>query len=160
MPATIMVATSVALKRIGLFPAFENGHDITHFPKPLSEGRAVAEVAMLVSDRLARSKPSGIAPVRPHGASVGLPFDPKLDTSPFPACPFARPARREASGDRRERARLAADMKHVEAVIRLFDPAYDTRRIAVKRRNKANSLLRGARRGGARWRFCGSLRSL
>lgn len=30
-------------------------------------------------------------------------------------------------------------MKHVEAVIRLFDPAYDTRRIAVRRRYKGNA---------------------
>ncbi|MEJ0076480.1 MAG: hypothetical protein WDO17_13705 [Alphaproteobacteria bacterium] len=44
--------------------------------------------------------------------------------------------------NRKERAKLAADMKHVEAVIRLFDPAYDTRRIAVKRRNRPNPLLR------------------
>jgi hypothetical protein len=44
--------------------------------------------------------------------------------------------------NRRERAKLAADMKHVEAVIRLFNPAYDTRRIAVKRRNKPNALLK------------------
>ncbi len=29
-------------------------------------------------------------------------------------------------------------MKHVEAVIRLFDPAYDTRRISVRRRYKGN----------------------
>ena len=29
-------------------------------------------------------------------------------------------------------------MKHVEAVIGLFDPAYDTRRISVRRRYKGN----------------------
>jgi hypothetical protein len=40
--------------------------------------------------------------------------------------------------NRREGKRLAESMKHVEAVIRLFDPAYDTRRIAVRRRNKVN----------------------
>ena len=39
-------------------------------------------------------------------------------------------------------------MKHVEAVIRLFDPGYDVRRIAVRRRNKANPLLRK----GTAWR--------
>lgn len=50
--------------------------------------------------------------------------------------------------NRAERAKLAADMKHVEAVIRLFDPSYDTRRIAVKRRNKANPYLRK----GTAWR--------
>jgi hypothetical protein len=35
-------------------------------------------------------------------------------------------------------SRLASDMRHVEAVIRMFDPAYDVRRIAVKRRQKKN----------------------
>jgi hypothetical protein len=35
-------------------------------------------------------------------------------------------------------SRLASDMRHVEAVIRMFDPAYDVRRIAVKRRQKRN----------------------
>jgi hypothetical protein len=37
-----------------------------------------------------------------------------------------------------ERVKLASDMKHVEAVIRLFDSSYDVRRIAVKRRNARN----------------------
>jgi hypothetical protein len=36
--------------------------------------------------------------------------------------------------NREEAKRLAEDMKHVEAVIRMFAPEYDTRRIAVKRR--------------------------
>jgi hypothetical protein len=40
--------------------------------------------------------------------------------------------------NRKEAKRLAESMKHVEAVIRLFDPAYDTRRIAVRRRYKSN----------------------
>ncbi len=35
-------------------------------------------------------------------------------------------------------SRLASDMRHVEAVIRMFDPAYDVRRIAVKRRQNKN----------------------
>jgi hypothetical protein len=35
-------------------------------------------------------------------------------------------------------ARLTSDMRHVEAVIRMFDPGYDVRRIAVKRRQKKN----------------------
>src|SRR5258708_17470628 len=35
-------------------------------------------------------------------------------------------------------SRLASDMRHVEAVIRMFDPAYDVRRIAVGRRQKRN----------------------
>jgi hypothetical protein len=34
--------------------------------------------------------------------------------------------------------RLASDMRHVEAVIRMFDPAYDVRQIAVKRRQSRN----------------------
>src|SRR3979411_1660605 len=34
--------------------------------------------------------------------------------------------------------RLPPDMMHVEAVIRMFDPGYDVRRIAVKRRQKRN----------------------
>jgi hypothetical protein len=37
-----------------------------------------------------------------------------------------------------EAAKLAADMKAVETVINLFDPAYDCRRIAVRRRRPAN----------------------
>jgi|SRR5882724_6514115 len=36
---------------------------------------------------------------------------------------------------RLEADRIAADMRHVEAVIRMFDPGHDVRRIAVKRRN-------------------------
>ena len=37
---------------------------------------------------------------------------------------------------KKQAERLAEDMKHVEAMIRLFDPAHDIRRIAVKRRNR------------------------
>jgi hypothetical protein len=40
--------------------------------------------------------------------------------------------------NRKEGQRLADSMRHVEAVIRLFDPAYDVRRIAVRRRAKVN----------------------
>jgi hypothetical protein len=40
--------------------------------------------------------------------------------------------------NRKEAKRLADAMKHVEAVIRLFDPAYDVRRIAVRRRQRLN----------------------
>src|ERR1700758_278563 len=40
--------------------------------------------------------------------------------------------------NRQEGERLAADMKHVEAVIRMFDPAYDVRRITQRRRNRLN----------------------
>jgi hypothetical protein len=40
--------------------------------------------------------------------------------------------------NRKEGERLAADMKHVEAVIRMFDPAYNVRAISVRRRNQRN----------------------
>jgi hypothetical protein len=40
--------------------------------------------------------------------------------------------------NRVEGERLAADMKHVEAVIRMFDPAYNVRAISLRRRNRAN----------------------
>jgi len=36
-------------------------------------------------------------------------------------------------------AKLADDMRHVEAVIRMFDPAYDLRRIAMRRRRRSRS---------------------
>jgi hypothetical protein len=40
--------------------------------------------------------------------------------------------------NRKEGERLADEMKHVEAVIRMFDPAYDVRRISLRRRNRSN----------------------
>src|SRR6267154_1458058 len=40
--------------------------------------------------------------------------------------------------NRRQLERLADDMKHVEAVIRLFDPDYNVRAISVRRRNQRN----------------------
>jgi hypothetical protein len=40
--------------------------------------------------------------------------------------------------NRKEGERLASDMKHVEAVIRMFDPAYNVRAISVRRRNQRN----------------------
>src|SRR2546423_9934389 len=40
--------------------------------------------------------------------------------------------------NKREAERLAASMKHLEAVIRMISPDYDIRRIAVKRRNRKN----------------------
>ncbi len=53
--------------------------------------------------------------------------------------------------DNRAQARkLAVDMKHVEAVIRMFEPGYDVTTIAAKRRYKSNpwfkrgSIFRGA----------------
>lgn len=44
--------------------------------------------------------------------------------------------------NRKEAERLAESMKHVEAVIRLFDPGYDVTRIAARRRYKGNGLFR------------------
>jgi hypothetical protein len=40
--------------------------------------------------------------------------------------------------NREEAKRLAESMKHVEAVIRMFAPEYDVRRIAVKRRQQVS----------------------
>jgi hypothetical protein len=44
--------------------------------------------------------------------------------------------------NRKEAKNLKDDMRHVEAVIRMFDPDYDVRRIAVRRRNRTNSLFK------------------
>lgn len=41
--------------------------------------------------------------------------------------------------NRKEAKRLAESMEHVEHVIRLFDPAYDVRRITARRRYKGNA---------------------
>jgi hypothetical protein len=40
--------------------------------------------------------------------------------------------------NRKETARLAQDMRHVEAVLKLLEPGFDVRRIAVRRRNQKN----------------------
>ncbi len=44
--------------------------------------------------------------------------------------------------NRKEAKSLKAGMKHVEAVIRMFEPGYDVRRIAVRRRNRSNGLFK------------------
>jgi hypothetical protein len=44
--------------------------------------------------------------------------------------------------NRAEANRLAEAMKHVEAVIRMFDSEYDVRSIAKKRRNQVNQYFR------------------
>lgn len=44
--------------------------------------------------------------------------------------------------NRKEARRLADAMIHVEAVIRLFDPAYNVTRIAARRRYKGNGLFK------------------
>lgn len=52
--------------------------------------------------------------------------------------------------NRAQARKLAVDMKHVEAVIRMFEPSYDVTSIAAKRRYKSNpwfkrgSIFRGA----------------
>jgi len=40
--------------------------------------------------------------------------------------------------NRKEAGRLAQDMRHVEAVLKLLEPGFDVRRIAVRRRNQKN----------------------
>jgi hypothetical protein len=54
-------------------------------------------------------------------------------------------------------SRLASDMRHVEAVIRMFDPTYDVRRIAVKRRRKKNPWFKRGHmfRAARGWRAIG-----
>jgi hypothetical protein len=44
--------------------------------------------------------------------------------------------------NRTEAKSLATDMRHVEAVIRMFDPGYDVRRITPRRRNRSNGLFK------------------
>lgn len=41
--------------------------------------------------------------------------------------------------NKKEAERLAEAMKHVEAVIKLFDPSYNVRRISIRRRYKGNT---------------------
>jgi len=63
-----------------------------------------------------------------------------------PAVPFLVRLHADLGGkileNRKEAARLADAMLHVEAVIRLFDPAYNVRRIAARRRYKGNGIFR------------------
>jgi hypothetical protein len=44
--------------------------------------------------------------------------------------------------NRQEGERLAADMQHVEAVIHIFDPAFNLRSISARRRNRSNHWYR------------------
>jgi hypothetical protein len=44
--------------------------------------------------------------------------------------------------NRKEAARLAQDMRHVEAVLKLLDPAFNVRQIAPRRRNNKNPWFR------------------
>jgi hypothetical protein len=45
--------------------------------------------------------------------------------------------------NRKQAKRITDEMKHVEAVIRMFQPGYDVRRIAVKRRKRNPIFRRG-----------------
>lgn len=40
--------------------------------------------------------------------------------------------------NRKESVRLAGDMKHVEAVLKMLEPGFDVRRIAARRKNRGN----------------------
>ncbi len=44
--------------------------------------------------------------------------------------------------NKQEAKRLADDMRHVEAVPRMLEPNFDVRKIAVRRRYKANPLFK------------------
>jgi hypothetical protein len=59
-----------------------------------------------------------------------------------PAVPFLVQLHADIGGrikaNRKEAKRLAGAMRHVEAVIRLFDPAYHMGAIAARRRKKGN----------------------
>jgi hypothetical protein len=44
--------------------------------------------------------------------------------------------------NKKQAAKLAEEMRHLEAVIRMFQPDYDTRRIAARRRYKGNPLFK------------------
>jgi hypothetical protein len=48
----------------------------------------------------------------------------------------------QADANQRQAKKLADDMRHVEAVIRIFDPAFDVRHIKGRRRNRANAWFR------------------
>jgi hypothetical protein len=49
-------------------------------------------------------------------------------------------------GNEAERLRITNDMRHVEATIQLFDPAFNLRRISAKRRNVV-ALMEAVQRG-------------
>jgi hypothetical protein len=63
-----------------------------------------------------------------------------------PAVPFLVRLHADLGGkileNRKEAKRLAESMEHVEAVIRLFDPAYEVGRIAARRRYKGNGIFK------------------
>lgn len=63
-----------------------------------------------------------------------------------PAVPFLVRLHADLGGkileNRKEAKRLAEAMQHVEAVIRLFDPAYNVARIAARRRYKGNGIFK------------------
>jgi len=51
--------------------------------------------------------------------------------------------------NRQEAKSLANAMRHVEAVIKLFNPTYNVRRISARRRNKANTWFKRGMMGRA-----------
>jgi hypothetical protein len=55
----------------------------------------------------------------------------------------------QIDANRKEAKRLADAMRHVEAVIRLVDPAFNVRRIAVRRRNRVNAWFKRGTMGRA-----------
>ncbi len=67
-------------------------------------------------------------------------------TPDHPAVPFLVRLHADLGGrileNRKDAKRLAESMKHVEAVIRLFDPAYNVRGIACRRRYKGNGVFK------------------
>jgi hypothetical protein len=44
--------------------------------------------------------------------------------------------------NRTEAAQLVADMKHVEATLRMLEPGFDVRRIAARRKNRENPFFK------------------
>jgi hypothetical protein len=55
----------------------------------------------------------------------------------------------QIEANRQEAKRLAGAMRHVEAVIKLFDPAYSLRAIAARRRRKVNAWFKRGTMGRA-----------
>ena len=62
--------------------------------------------------------------------------------------------------NRTQAERLAQDMKHVEAVIRMFEPGFDVTKIAARRRYSVNPIFRrGGGASGRRSKFYAPLAS-
>jgi len=80
-------------------------------------------------------------------------------TPDHPAVPFLVRLHADLGGqileNRKEAKRLADAMIHVEAVIRLFGPAYQVGRIAARRRYKGNGVFKRGLSYAGRWTCCG-----